>query len=158
MQWVGSLQRKDSASCRGAILRPHQLMDELRLWNITVWVGSEGRAQNIAPLHLIRCLIVECSGMDIPSTRCCTIWDGRGFVRFMPLVSLPGGSRHDRPSEAHRSRFRYLQASPRLHGVVHDMPSPMAGLPPRLRGGWQRGGGGSEAGWGGWVLGYLVRR
>ena len=69
---------------------------------------------------------------------------------------------NNRPSEAHHSRFRYLQAalqaSPRLHGVVHDMPSPMAGLPPRLRGGWQRGGGGSEAGWGGWVLGYLVRR
>ena len=108
---MGPLQRKDSASCRGAILRPHQLMDELRLWNITGWVGSEGRAQNIAPLHLIRCLIVECSGMDIPSTRCCTIWDGRGFVRFMPLVSLPGGSRHDRPSEVHCSRVCYLQAA-----------------------------------------------
>ena len=37
--------------------------------------------------------------MDMPSTRCC-IWGGRGFVRFMPLVSLPGGSRHNRPSEA----------------------------------------------------------
>ena len=108
---MGPLQRKDSASCRGAILRPHQLMDELRLWNITGWVGSEGRAQNIAPLHLIRCLIVECSGMDIPSTRCCTIWDGRGFVRFMPLVSLPGGSRHDRPSEAPFLGLRRLQAA-----------------------------------------------
>ena len=61
---MGPLQRKDSASCRGAILRPHQLMDELRLWNITGWVGSEGRAQNIAPLQLIRCLIVECGGME----------------------------------------------------------------------------------------------
>ena len=129
---MGPLQRKDSAACRGAILRPHQLMDELRLWNITGWVGSEGRAQNIAPLHLIRCLIVECSGMDIPSTRCCTIWDGRGFVRFMPLVSLPGGSRHDRPSEAlflasaiSKLRFRLRL---RLHGVLHNMPSPMAAL------------------------------
>ena len=43
-------------------MRPHQLMDELRLWNITGWVGSEGRAQNIAPLHLIRCLI---AGYDL---------------------------------------------------------------------------------------------
>ena len=63
---------------------------------------------------------------------------------------------HDRPSEAHGSRFRYLQASPRLHGVVHDMPSPMAGLPPRLRGGWQRGGGGSEGGVGVGLFGEEV--
>ena len=156
---MGPLQRKDSAACRGAILRPHQLMDELRLWNITGWVGSEGRAQNIAPLHLIRCLIVECSGMDIPSTRCCTIWDGRGFVRFMPLVSLPGGSRHDRPSEAPFLGLRRLQAalqaSPRLHGVVHDMPSPMAGLRLACEAGGSEAGAAARAGW---VLGYLVRR
>ena len=28
-----------------------------------VGVGIEGRAQNIAPLHLMRCLIVECGGL-----------------------------------------------------------------------------------------------
>ena len=28
-------------------------------------VGIEGRAKNIAPLHLMRCLIVGCSGMEM---------------------------------------------------------------------------------------------
>ena len=32
-------------------------------------VGIEGRAQNIAPLHLMRCMIVGCSGVQ---------WDGNG--------------------------------------------------------------------------------
>ena len=48
-------------------------------------------------------------------------------------MPLPVMTCHNRPSETHRSRFRYLQAalqaSPRLHGVAHNMPSPMAGLP-----------------------------
>ena len=38
---------------------------------------------------------------------------------------------HNRPSEAHCSRFavsKLRSAMPRLHGVFHDMPSPMAGL------------------------------
>ena len=30
-----------------------------------VGVGIEGRAQNIAPLHLMRCMIVGCSGMEM---------------------------------------------------------------------------------------------
>ena len=81
---MGPLQRKDSASCRGAILRPHQLMDELRLWNITGWVGSEGRAQNIAPLQLVRCLIVECGGMGMPPIRCATVCGRRGFFSAEP--------------------------------------------------------------------------
>ena len=28
-------------------------------------VGIEGRAQNIAPLHLMRCMIVGCSGIEM---------------------------------------------------------------------------------------------
>ena len=28
-------------------------------------VGIEGRAKNIAPLHLMRCMIVGCSGMEM---------------------------------------------------------------------------------------------
>ena len=47
-----------------------------------VGVGIEGRAQNIAPLHLMRCLIVGCAGMDMPSIRCCAIWGGQVFVLF----------------------------------------------------------------------------
>ena len=43
-----------------------------------------------------------------------------------------GGDCHDRPSEALSSRYDGLQAALRfrlrLHGVVHDMPSSMAGL------------------------------
>ena len=32
-------------------------------------VGIEGRAQNIAPLHLMRCMIVGCSGMEMGKSR-----------------------------------------------------------------------------------------
>ena len=43
-----------------------------------------------------------------------------------------GGDCHNRPSEAQSLDFGGLQAALRLrlrlHGVVHDMPSPMAGL------------------------------
>ena len=54
---------------------------------------------------------------------------------------------HDRPSEAHRSgfaisklRFRFCL---RLHGVVHNTPSPMADLQRRIcSGGGGCGGGG----------------
>ncbi len=42
-------------------------------------VGSEGRAQNIAPLQLIRCLIVECGGMGMPPIRCPTVCGRRVF-------------------------------------------------------------------------------
>ena len=40
---------------------------KLRLWGLAcapAGGGIEGRAQNIAPLQLIRCLIVECGGME----------------------------------------------------------------------------------------------
>ena len=42
-------------------------------------VGSEGRAQNIAPLQLVRCLIVECGGMGMPPIRCPTVCGRRIF-------------------------------------------------------------------------------
>ena len=52
---------------------------------------------------------------------------------------------NNRPSEAHHSRFRYLQAalqaSPRLHGEIHDTPSPMAGLRLACEAGGSEGGG-----------------
>ena len=32
-------------------------------------VGIEGRAKNIAPLHLMRCMIVGCSGMEMEKNR-----------------------------------------------------------------------------------------
>ena len=47
------------------------------------------------------------------------------------------------PTEAHSSRFavsKLRSAMPRLHGVFHDMPSPMAAL--------AGPGGGSGEGWG----------
>ena len=34
-----------------------------------------------APLHLMRCLIVRCAGMDMPSTRCATVSSRRVFFR-----------------------------------------------------------------------------
>ena len=37
--------------------------DGKRIVNTTGRGGIEGRAQNIAPLHLMRCLIVECGGL-----------------------------------------------------------------------------------------------
>ena len=43
----------------------------------------------------------------------------------------------------------------RLHGVVHDMPSPMAGLRLACEAGGSEAGAAARAGW---VLGYLVRR
>ena len=55
-----------------------------------------------------------------------------GSVGIKGGVSLPGGFCHDRPSEAHCYSCSCLQAAlqalPRLHGVVHNMPSPMAGV------------------------------
>ena len=44
-------------------------------------VGSEGRAQNIAPLQLVRCLIVACGDMGIPPIRCATVCSRRVFFR-----------------------------------------------------------------------------
>ena len=47
-------------------------------------VGSEGQAQNIAPLHLMRCLIVECGGMGMPPIRCPTVWGQPCFFSAEP--------------------------------------------------------------------------
>ena len=48
------------------------------------------------------------------------------------------GGCHNRPSEAHCFGFavsKLRSAMPRLHGVFHDMPSPMAALA-GVTGGW----------------------
>ena len=76
-------------------------------------VGSEGRAQNIAPLQLIRCLIVECGGME-PCVPTCEWLATTDPPRLTAPASLS-------PSCASGSAFR-------LHGEIHNTPSPMAGL------------------------------
>ena len=46
------------------------------------WTQHLVGAQYFAPAHLMRCLIVGCAGMDMPSIRCCAIWGGRLFILF----------------------------------------------------------------------------
>ena len=46
------------------------------------WTQHLVGAQYFAPAHLMRCLIVGCAGMDMPSIRCCAIWGGQVFVLF----------------------------------------------------------------------------
>ena len=43
-----------------------------------------------APLHLMRCLIVRCAGMDMPSTRCATVSSRRVFFRRSRLFFRNG--------------------------------------------------------------------
>ena len=57
------LPRRDAPSCRGAIFCA-RTFNALSDSGIQHGGGIEGRAQNIAPLQLIRCLIVECGGME----------------------------------------------------------------------------------------------
>ena len=63
------------------------------------------------------------------------------------------------PTEAHSSRFTVsklrFRLRLRLHGVVHDTPSPMAGLRLACEAGGSEAGVAASAGQ---VLGYLVRR
>ena len=47
-------------------------------------VGSEGQAQNIAPLQLVRCLIVACGGMGMSPIRCPTVCGRRVFFSAEP--------------------------------------------------------------------------
>ena len=65
MAVIEPLPRRDAPSCRGAIFcaRTFNALSDSGIQH--GGGGIEGRAQNIAPLHLMRCLIVGCSGMEM---------------------------------------------------------------------------------------------
>ena len=106
------LPRRDAPSCRGAIFCA-RTFNTLSDSGIQHGGGIEGRAQNIAPLQLIRCLIVECGGME-PCVPTCEWLATTDPPRLTAPASLS-------PSCASGSAFR-------LHGEIHNTPSPMAGL------------------------------
>ena len=85
------LPRRDAPSCRGAIFCA-RTFNTLSDSGIQHGGGIEGRAQNIAPLQLIRCLIVECGGME-------------------PCVPTCGDLPQPTLSEAHRFGCGGLQAA-----------------------------------------------
>ena len=85
------LPRRDAPSCRGAIFCA-RTFNALSDSGIQHGGGIEGRAQNIAPLQLIRCLIVECGGME-------------------PCVPTCGDLPQPTLSEAHRFGCGGLQAA-----------------------------------------------